>query len=320
MTGGESPLDTGEAWPHQPVLCSEVLDLLDTSAGDVVADVTVGAAGHAAAIADQLGEKGTLIGIDRDTVALDLARKRLASAPARIELVQGSYRELGSVLTRLDIPCVDAVLMDLGFSSMQIDDPGRGFSLRSNGPLDMRFDPTSNTPTAFDLLRRTGEAELERWFREYGEERYARRVARAIVHARASRMLPCSTQELARLVAGAVPSSSRRRSRIHPATRVFQALRIVVNGELDELEVGLNVALEKLRDGGRLAVISFHSLEDRMVKRFMRSRMRPLTKKPIIAKDGEQKLNPRSRSAKLRVAVREGTAASDPVFVQECRP
>lgn len=320
MTEDETPPDVGEAWPHRPVLLEEVSSALDVQAGQIVADVTIGAAGHASVIAETLGEMGTLVGMDRDPVALDLSRRRLASALPRVELAQGSYRELGSVLAAKGIPCVDAVLMDLGFSSMQIDDPGRGFSLRSNGPLDMRFDPTSEMPTAFELLRSTGEAELERWFREWGEERFARRIARTIVSARKSRMLPHSTQELAELIARAVPSAGRHRSRIHPATRVFQALRIAVNGELDELEGGLVEAWENLREGGRLAVISFHSIEDRIVKHFMRARMRPLTKKPIIAEEGEQRQNPRSRSAKLRVAVREGTAASDPVFVQERRP
>jgi 16S rRNA (cytosine1402-N4)-methyltransferase len=333
MSRDETPPDADGAWPHQPVLFNEVSNALDVAAGQVVLDGTVGAAGHASAIANALGETGTLVGIDRDPVALEWARKRLCPAPEgeqgqpaaaaekaarpRIELVQGSYRDMRSILAALDIPCVDAVLLDLGFSSMQIDDPGRGFSIRSSGPLDMRFDPTSNMPTAFDLLRTTREEELERWFREWGEERYARRIARAVVSARKSRMLPRSTQELADLVARAVPPVNRRKSRIHPATRVFQALRIAVNGELDELEGGLNEAVQALREGGRLAVISFHSLEDRIVKNFIRSRMKRLTKKPIVAGEGEQRLNPRSRSAKLRVAVREGTAASDPNVVRE---
>lgn len=315
MSEDGSPPDPDGAYPHLPVLSKEVSSALDVAAGQVVVDATIGPGGHAIDIANGLGEQGTLVGIDRDPMALVWARQRLSDCPPRIELVQGSYREMGAILTRLGIPCADAVLMDLGFSSLQIDDPGRGFSIRSSGPLDMRFDPTSTMPTAHELLRTTSEEDLARWFHEWGEERYARRVARAIVRSRESRMLPATTQELAELVARAVPPASRYKSRIHPATRVFQALRIAVNGELAELEGGLDEAVQALRDGGRLAVISFHSVEDRIVKRFMRARMRPLTKKPIVAGSDEQRLNPRSRSAKLRVAVR--TAASDPDIVQE---
>ncbi|MEZ5988089.1 MAG: 16S rRNA (cytosine(1402)-N(4))-methyltransferase RsmH [Planctomycetota bacterium] len=306
MTPSDSDQGPG---PHESVLFQEVDELLALEAGQVVVDATVGAGGHSAAIAARIGPTGFLVGLDRDPDALGLARRRLAGAACRVELVHSSYAGLEAVLAALDLREVDAVLMDLGVGSWQLDIPGRGMSFRHEGPLDMRFDPTSGE-TAEEVLRRATEQDLTSWFREYGEERYARRIARSLVEARKGRMLPRTTGELAALVVRAVPPAARR-GRIHPATRVFQALRIVVNRELETLELGLEAAERALRPEGRLAVISFHSLEDRRVKRFTRDRMDPISKKPVFASEEEVRDNPRARSARLRVAVKRA-ASSDP--------
>jgi len=310
--------DDAGAWPHTPVLSHETIELLALAPGHVVVDGTLGTAGHAVLIRERIRPDGVLIGFDRDAHALEIARRRLDAVRSggtpdgpRVELVHASFRHLGRELDRLGIAEVDRVLFDLGVSSLQLDSPGRGMSFRFDDPLDMRFD-TSSGPTAFDLVRSASEHELAVWFREYGEERYAKRIARALVWAREQNALPRTTGELAELVVRAVPQPARRqRKRLHPATRVFQALRIAVNDELGALEAGLEEALWRLREGGRLAVISFHSLEDRRVKTFMRSRMQPLTKKPVGAGDEERARNPRSRSAKLRVAAVKAVA-SDP--------
>lgn len=287
-------------------------------------DATVGSGGHAAVMAAYLGPKGILVGLDRDPSVLQGVGLRLESVAPRVELRHASYETLAWVLRDLDITSVDCVLMDLGVGSHQLDDPERGLSFRSDAPLDMRYDRTTGK-TAGDLLRRTSKEELATWFHEFGEERYSRRIAAAIVERRKERRLPTSCGDLADLVVRAVSRGQgpKRGRRIHPATRVFQALRIVVNDELGVLDRGLVAAHEALHVGGRLAVISFHSLEDRRVKQFFRSRMRPVFKKPIQASASERHANPRSRSAKLRVAVRlpeGGTAASDPrLGCQEAR-
>ena len=228
---GEAP--PPEEWPHRSVLFHEMLDVLALEKGLTVVDGTIGAAGHAVGIAEKIGTQGTIVGIDRDPHAIELAAMRLRGALPRVELVHGSYRDLRSILDRLGIAEVDRVLLDLGYSSMQIDDPGRGMSFRDSGPLDMRFDSTQGM-TALDLLRRTDEAELARWFREYGEERHAGRIARALALARGQRCLPSSTKELADLVVRAVPPHARR-ARIHPETRVFQPLQSRWHREWDAL-------------------------------------------------------------------------------------
>ena len=292
-------------WPHEPVLSKEVIEFLALEEGQTVVDATIGAAGHAILIAQQLGPHGFLLGVDRDPTALEVARRRLDGMPLRVELVHDSFRNLGNILEDFDLPHVDRILMDLGLSSMQLDDPARGMSFRNDGPLDMRFDPDQRQ-TALHLCRNSSEKELVFWFQEYGEERYAKRVARAVVRAREQRCLPRTTAELAELVVRAVPPVARRQ-RIHPATRVFQALRIAVNQELEALEEGLEGSFLGLAHEGRLAVISFHSLEDRRVKHFMKARMQPLR-----ASLEERHANPRSRSAKLRVAVKDETVSSDP--------
>ncbi len=302
---------------HIPVLSKEVVEALALIEGLIVVDATVGMGGHALAIAERLGRGGLLIGLDRDPSTLEPAQDRLAEVAARVELRQANFDSMVSIVEAIHTGGVDRVLMDIGVGSHQLDDPGRGLSFRSDGPLDMRYDPTTG-PTAFDLLRKASEQELARWFHEFGEERYSRRIASAIVRERKQHRLPTSTGGLADLVARAVPPAYRAR-RIHPATLVFQALRIATNRELENLDRGLEAAFAALKPEGRLAVISFHSLEDRRVKTFMRERMEPLFKKPVRAGREEIRANPRSRSAKLRVAVK--AADSDPDAVcQEVSP
>ena len=281
--------------------------------GSRIIDGTVGAGGHAMGVLEHTAPEGELLGLDRDTVALPLAQQRLARFGSRVHLVQGSFRDIKSHAAALDWEQVDGILLDLGVSSMQLSAPERGFSFRADGPLDMRFDSDQEL-MAVDLVNDLPETDLADLIYEYGEERKSRRVARAIVRARPIN----DTGTLAHVVAGAVRSRSRR---IHPATRTFQALRIAVNDELTALEEALPQCLDLLRPGGRLSVIAFHSLEDRIVKRFMRNeakgrvgeahetlegsaRVRLINRKPIRASDEEVKNNPRARSARLRAAER----------------
>jgi len=305
---------------HQPVLLTEVLDALAPKPGAALIDGTVGAGGHAAAWLDAAAPDGCLLGFDRDAEAVERARNRLAEYGDRVTLVHGSYAEMGRRAPALGFAAVDAILLDLGFSSIQIDDPERGFAFRHDGPLDMRYDRRQSASAA-DLVNRLPESELADLIYRYGEERHSRRIARMIVQARPIE----STSRLAEIVAGAVPrSKDRRGSSIHPATRTFQALRIAVNDELTELEEVLPQTLDLLKPGGRLAVISFHSLEDRIVKQYMRhealdcicppeqpfctcdhkAALRLLSRKPIMAGEAEIDENPRARSARLRVAER----------------
>ena len=310
--GGEGQANSGLP-PHQPVLLTEVIEALALEEGLIVVDATIGMGGHAAAIAARLGADGTLIGLDRDASVLPSVQERLAELAPRVLLRHASYADLDLVLRELGIDSVDRVFVDLGFGSHQMDNPGRGLSFRSSTSLDMRYD-LSQGPTTLDLLRNTPEQELCRWFQEYGEERYARRIARAICEERRRSMLPTTGEELAELVLQAVPPSARS-GRLHPATRCFQALRIATNQELKVLEEGLAAACRALRSGGRLVAISFHSLEDRLVKTFVRTHMKRLHKKPVQAGPEELAVNPRSRSAKLRVA--EKTADSDPLAARQ---
>jgi 16S rRNA (cytosine1402-N4)-methyltransferase len=277
-------------------LLAEAVDALAVHPGGTYVDGTFGAGGHSREI---VARGGRVVAFDRDPgVAIP------ADLEYAVTLVRDNFASLGAALDELGIPSLDGVLFDVGVSSMQFDRPERGFSLVADGPLDMRMND-GDGPTAYDLLARSSEAELADVFFNYGEERAARRIARAVVAARASGRLPSRTLDLARLVAGVVHVQGKR-ERLHPATRVFQALRIAVNDELGALESGLDAAIDRVRPGGRIAVISFHSLEDRIVKRRFRddARLRALTKKPIVAGDEELERNPRSRSAKLRVAER----------------
>jgi len=288
---------------HQPVLLDAVLELLDPQLGQVMVDGTFGGGGHARAIAQRVGSGGLVIGLDRDAAAVERAeRSDLAS---NIRLFHHNYLETGDVLGEVGVAAADGILLDLGLSSDQLADAGRGFSFTSDGPLDLRFDVTSGRP-ASELANRLPEKRLADLIYGYGEERLSRRIARKIVEAR--RQAPIKTaRQLADVILSAVPRPKPGRGyRIHPATRTFQALRIAVNEELDVLAKSLARAPDWLCDGGRIAVISFHSLEDRLVKNAFRgdSRYQILTKKPISARDEELADNPRSRSAKLRGAVR----------------
>ncbi|GAB4149590.1 MAG: 16S rRNA (cytosine(1402)-N(4))-methyltransferase RsmH [Planctomycetota bacterium] len=287
---------------HVPVLKAETLDLLDLRPGMVVVDGTVGAGGHALAIAEAIGPDGVVLGLDRDSEILARAREFVCGAQARIELFHLVSSEMEKALSAAGQDGCDAVLLDLGVSSLQLDMPERGFSFMADGPLDMRMDALSG-PTAADWLASVPEPDLARILFEYGGERHARRIARAIVEAR-KRAPILRTSQLAEIVVRAVPPPARR-GRIHAATRTFQAVRIAVNDELGELDRTLDAARRCLRPGGRLCAISFHSAEDRKVKRFLKSSMRIVTRKPVTASREEIAANPRARSAKLRCGAKE---------------
>ncbi len=287
-----------EVPPHQPVMLKEVLEWLRPRRGQVVLDCTVGVGGHAAAILEELGAGGLLLGVDKDKEALDMAKRFLAPYAENVRLFHSDYRDVESVLEEAGVEGgkVDGILLDLGALSSQLDSPQRGFSFRHEGPLDMRMD-TSERITAAELLRKLSEKELADVFWQFGEERWSKRIARAI-----KRESPIkTTTQLADLIKRTVPG----RGRIHPATRVFQALRIAVNRELEGLETFLDNCHGFQRPGGRTVAISFHSLEDRIVKHaFLRNSRtgayRILTKKPVRPSQQEVQENVRSRSAKLR--------------------
>ncbi len=295
---------------HIPVLLRETLELLAPAAGDVFLDGTVGAGGHAEEIARRIGPDGLLVCADADPRMLDAARERLAEY-SRVRLVHADFAELDRLREAAGGRAFDGMLLDLGISSVQLDDPERGFSFRADGPLDMRRDPGAGGRTAADILRRAGEKELADIFYRFGEERFSRRIARAVV-ARRRREPIERTADLAALVKGAVPRKAWPRT-IHPATRVFQALRIAVNGELDSLAAFLDRFPAHLAPGGRVAVISFHSLEDRLVKTAFRAGstgerafLEVLTRKPLGPGEDEVSRNPRAGSARLRAARRTG--------------
>ncbi len=302
--------------PHIPVLYQQVLDAVQAAAGGRYLDGTVGAGGHAAGILERSSPDGQLLGLDLDPDALQLAGERLAAYGERVHLRRASYDEMVQQANEIGWSEVQGVLLDLGLSSMQLEDPERGFSFQREGPLDMRFGPDVGR-TAAELVNELKETELAELIADYGEERRARRVARAIVEARPLH----TTGQLAEVVAQAV---GRRSARIHPATRTFQALRIAVNDELNMLRRGLQAAIELLVPGGRLAVIAFHSLEDRIVKRTFRRESQNCIcppEQPVCTCDHEARLvrvsrgvitpdeeeierNPRARSARLRIAER----------------
>jgi 16S rRNA (cytosine1402-N4)-methyltransferase len=289
-----------------------VLAVLDPQPGEVFVDATCGAGGHSLLLAERLGLRGRVIALDRDPAMLELAGPRLAGLP--VTLVRAGFEELPDVLTNLRQTEVDGMLADLGVCSDQLDDPARGLSFGRPGPLDMRLDPAEGEP-ASELLRRLDERTLADVIYRYGEERFSRRIARRIVEDRKRAPLE-TTEQLAELVRRCVPRprrTGRRRPAIDPATRVFQALRIAVNGELDALDRLLAVLPRCVRPGGRAAVISFHSLEDRQVKNAFRDRRvwEALTKKPVQAGEEEVRANPRARSAKLRAARRILTPRED---------
>jgi 16S rRNA (cytosine1402-N4)-methyltransferase len=293
---------------HIPVLAEEVVEGLGCRPGGVYVDCTVGYGGHAALILERSAPDGQLIGMDQDEAALRAAGERLRPYAGRVRLVRGNFQELKQQLRSMGVAEVDGVMFDLGVSSAQLDEPTRGFSFLADGPLDMRMDQRASL-TAASLVNDLPEQELADLIYRYGEERYSRRIARAIVRARETRPF-ATTLELADVVRGSVPPPYRH-GRIHCATRTFQALRIAVNRELDVLEGALKDAVDVLAPGGRLCVISFHSLEDRIAKQTFRALSRGeapclsvLTKRPIVASEEERAGNPRARSAKLRVAER----------------
>ena len=275
---------------------TEVVGLLEGRS--IVVDATVGAGGHAEALLD--AGVGTVVGVDRDPAALQLAASRLGGFGPRFRAVQARFSRLAEAVRDIGVASVGGVLFDLGVSSMQLDTADRGFSYRATAPLDMRMG--GDGPTARDVVNSESEEELARIVFEYGGERYSRRIAAAIVRARRREPIE-TTSQLAAIVAGAVP---RRRSGPHPARRTFQAIRIEVNDELGELAASLPQAASLLEPGGRIAVISYHSLEDRTVKRFVTAAasLTPLTKKPVRPSQAEAARNPRARSAKLRAAER----------------
>ncbi len=293
---------------HEPVLVNEILFWLRCKPGGVYVDCTVGYAGLAIRILDQSAPSGVLVGIDRDRDALNAARQRLSGLESRVRLHHGNFSDLKSVVSQFGFSRVDGVVFDLGVSSPQLDRAERGFSFREDGPLDMRMDQTQGR-TAADLIRELSEVELADVLYHLGEERYSRRITRAIVQARREAPIE-TTGRLAAIVERAVPSFYRH-GRIHCATRTFQALRIAVNRELDVLEPALRDAVDILAPGGRVCAVSFHSLEDRIVKTTFRAlaagpdpSCQILTKKPVVASEDECCRNPRSRSAKLRVGER----------------
>ncbi len=289
---------------HVPVLLDAVMRWLDPRAGMVMVDGTLGGGGHARALVERVGAKGLVIGIDRDPEAIDKGQEKFKDMPVR--LAQANFCDLPEVLEQLNIKTVDGVILDLGVSSDQLADAGRGFSFSADGPLDLRFDPMSGEP-ARRLISRMSAEHLADLIYHYGEERYSRAIARAIVELRRTKPIETSL-ELAELIRRSVPKAVRG-ERIDPATRTFQALRIAVNDELKSLEIALRRIPDCLRPGARMAVISFHSLEDRRVKEAFRNdqRLKNLTAKPIRPDAEEIERNPRSRSAKMRVAERAGT-------------
>jgi 16S rRNA (cytosine1402-N4)-methyltransferase len=311
---------------HQPVLLKEVMEILSPEPGDVCMDCTLGGGGHAEAIMRKLGGSGMLIGLDLDDEALSEARERLSSFSERVSLVRDNFVNMDKVLKKMDITRINVLLFDLGLSSHQVDSPERGFSFQAEGPLDMRMD-RDQAETAWSMLDKLPVRELSRIIRGYGEEPKARKIAGKIDYLRSKDMLPKNTIELRKMIESVMPGGARRK--IHPATRTFMAFRIAVNKELENLEEALEKAVEIMAPGGRIGVISYHSLEDRIVKRFFREKekgcicppsapvcgcgkkpeLKILTKKPIRPSAEEIERNPRSRSAKLRAAEVIGAAA-----------
>ena len=309
---------------HTPVLLAECLEYLELQTQHVFVDATLGGAGHSFEAAKHLGREGTLIGIDQDEVALAAARAKLETLPEEtrpnLELLRGNFGDLDSLLTSAEVPGIDAILFDLGVSSVQIDTPSRGFSFKENGPLDMRMDPGKQTLNAAEIVNTYNAADLTRVIRTYSDEKWASRIAEFVVRARQEAPIETSEQ-LVDVIKAAIPASARRAGG-HPAKRTFQALRIEVNSELDVLASGVEAAVRWLNPGGRLVVISYHSLEDRIVKDVFNSCanrctcppdlpvcvcgkkpiLEILTRKPLLPSAAEIERNSRARSAKLRVA------------------
>jgi len=302
---------------HIPVLCNKVLDFLEPTAGGIYVDATVGLGGHSSAILEESSPNGRIIGIDLDADALEIARARLHTFTDRYLLIHGNFARMDALLRNYSVDAVDGILLDLGVSSLQLDTPSRGFGFKHTGLLDMRMNPRQAL-LALQVVNDSAVETLADIFKRYGEERFARRIAYRIVQARQQEPITTTTR-LADIVKAGIP---QRASSTHPATRVFQALRIYVNAELENLDTGLDAAISLLKPGGCLCVITFHSLEDRIVKqRFQRCAcacicppktpvcicehepsLHILTKRPVLPAAGEVQANPRARSAKLRAA------------------
>jgi len=291
---------------HVPVLLKESIDGLDLNEFDVVLDGTLGSGGHSHAIAEKLGIGGVLVALDQDEDAIERSRKKLADTKCELHLVRENFRNLDKVLENLDIKKIDKILLDLGWSTDQMEDKERGMSYREDGPLQMTLlvNPDEQTLTAYEIVNEWGEDSLVDILKGYGEERYAKGIARGIVSAREEKKIE-TTLELVEIIENSVPKKYIH-GKTHFAARTFQALRIAVNDELGALRDALEVGFEKLGGGGRLAIISFHSLEDRIVKNFFRDKKNEglaelLTKKPIVASREELAENNKARSAKLRI-------------------
>ncbi len=304
---------------HVPVMLAEVLQYLDPRSGETIIDGTVGGGGHSIEIVKRILPNGRLIGIDRDEEALAAASRRLSEFSQNVTLVKGNFADLGAIVRNLGIEATDGVLLDLGVSSYQLDTAERGFSFKADAPLDMRMDKTQRL-TAREVVNAYSERRLNEIIRDYGEERWAKRIAQFIVDRRSRKPIN-TTGELVDVILSAIPAAARPKD-IHPATRTFQALRIEVNRELESLRTGLEAAIDLLRPNGRIVVLSWHSLEDRIVKDIMQKRagrcvcppglpvcacgaekeLEILTKRPVTASPEEISANPRARSAKLRAA------------------
>ncbi len=314
--------DLKTEYRHIPVMANEVIENLGLKPSSIFVDCTLGGAGHSILAAEKIAQSGTLVGIDEDPMAIKAASQRLEEKFPGMDFrpMQGDFVDLDQILVRAQVPGIDAILFDLGLSSPQIDFPERGFSYRVDAPLDMRRNSGKHTKTAAEVIATTNETDLARIIREYGEEKWANRIAHFIVERRAEQPIE-TTMQLVDVIKAAIPASARR-SGGHPAKRTFQALRIEVNHELDELGTALDAAIRWLNPGGRICVISYHSLEDRIVKETFanmakgcicppdipvcvcgnKPKVKIVTRKPITPSDAELEENPRSRSAKLRVA------------------
>ncbi len=300
---------------HTPVFLNEMLEIFNPQFGQIYIDATVNGGGHARAIADHVGEAGCVIGIDLDEDLIERLRSRNEQEGRKnIELVRGNYSDLGNMLERLGYDKVDGILFDLGFSSYHVDGSGRGFSFLRDEPLDMRYDPVRNELTAEQIINTWSEQAIEDIIRTLGQERYSRRIASRIVSERKKKRIGTTTL-LAEIIRTSIPHQGLTRTRlakptarqVHPATRAFQALRMAVNDELRNIERAMGAAMEKLDPGGKMIAISFHSLEDRIVKLFFQKSKREgtlevLTPKPLKPSNREIAVNPRARSAKLRAA------------------
>lgn len=305
---------------HVPVLLEESMTMLHLRSGGVYVDCTMGGAGHSREILERSAPAGRLVAIDQDSQAVSTGRARLAPYGQRATVVQANFASLGRVLDQLDIPQADGFLFDIGVSSHQLDESSRGFSYMADAPLDMRMDPQAGTRTAADLVNRCSEQELIRIISDFGEENWAVRIARFIVEYRQRGEIE-TTGQLVEIIKAAIPAAARKEGP-HPAKRTFQALRIAVNDELGVLERAVQVAVDRLAVGGRICVITFHSLEDRIVKQLFQKmakgctcppnfpvcvcgnapQLKIITRKPVLPSAGEVEANPRARSAKLRVA------------------